>query len=175
MPFFPGPGVGGHCIPLDPTYLAWQSRRDTGRPFRLVETAQDINAHMPSYVTSRVVEALGDHGKPVKGAGVFALGVTYKPDVGDLRESAAVEVLARLAKKGARVSFHDPFVREIRQPGLMLRRAALTATALRTADIVVLLTPHSTYDLDMVLAHTGLLFDARNASGHRRSPAVVSL
>jgi UDP-N-acetyl-D-glucosamine dehydrogenase len=175
MPFYPGPGVGGHCIPLDPTYLAWQSRRDTGRPFRLVETAQDINAQMPAYVATRVVEALGDRGKAVKGAAVFALGVTYKPDVGDLRESAAVEVLARLARKGARISFHDPFVDEIRDHGLSLRRCALTRGALQAADVVLLLTPHSAYDVEMVLSHARLLFDARNAVDGRRRETVVTL
>jgi UDP-N-acetyl-D-glucosamine dehydrogenase len=175
MPFYPGPGVGGHCIPLDPTYLAWQSRRDTGRPFRLVETAQDINAHMPTYVSDRVVEALGEHGKAVKGAGVFALGVTYKPDVGDLRESAAVEVLARLARKGARVSFHDPFVPEIRDHALSLRRSVLSRPALEAADIVLLLTPHSSYDLDLFARHARLLFDARNAIGGRSSGTLVTL
>jgi UDP-N-acetyl-D-glucosamine dehydrogenase len=175
MPFHPGPGVGGHCIPLDPTYLAWQSRRDTGRPFRLVETAQDINAQMPAYVATRVAEALGDRGKAVKGAAVLALGVTYKPDVGDLRESAAVEVLARLARKGARISFHDPFVRAIRDHGLSLRRSALTPAALEAADVVLLLTPHSTYDVDMVVSHARLLFDARNAVNGRRRETVVTL
>ncbi|MGY1739542.1 MULTISPECIES: nucleotide sugar dehydrogenase [unclassified Blastococcus] len=175
MPFYPGPGVGGHCIPLDPTYLAWQSRRDTGRPFRLVETAQDINAHMPTYVTERVVGALSDHGKPVRGARVLALGVTYKPDVGDLRESAAVEVLVRLAGRGARISYHDPFVPEIRQHGLRLRRSALSAAALRSADVVLLLTPHSAYDIEWVAEQAGLLFDARNATGGRPRAKVVTL
>jgi UDP-N-acetyl-D-glucosamine dehydrogenase len=175
LPFYPGPGVGGHCIPLDPTYLAWQSRRDTGRAFRLVETAQDLNAHMPTYVTTRVVEALSDHGKAVKDARILALGVTYKPDVGDLRESAAVEVLSRLARKGARISFHDPFVSEIRDHGLSLRRCALTRAALETADIVLLLTPHSSYDLDQVVRQSRLLFDARNATGGRHSGTVVRL
>jgi UDP-N-acetyl-D-glucosamine dehydrogenase len=175
MPFYPGPGVGGHCIPLDPTYLAWQSRRDTGRPFRLVEMAQDINAQMPTYVAGRVVEALGEQGRAIRGATVFALGVTYKPDVGDLRESAAVEVLARLARKGARVSFHDPFVAEIRDHGLSLRRSALTRGALQAADVVLLLTAHSAYDIEMVLSHARLLFDARNATGSRRRETVVTL
>jgi UDP-N-acetyl-D-glucosamine dehydrogenase len=173
MPFYPGPGVGGHCIPLDPTYLAWQSRRDTGRPFRLVETAQDINAHMPTYVASRIVEALGEHGKAIKAASILVLGVTYKPDVGDLRESAAVEVIARLVKRGARVSFHDPFVKEFRQHGLTVRRTGLSPATLRAADIVVILTPHSTYDVDMLVEHSGLLFDARNATGGRGASVVT--
>jgi UDP-N-acetyl-D-glucosamine dehydrogenase len=141
----------------------------------LVETAQDINAQMPTYVTSRVVEALGDRGKAVRGAAVFALGVTYKPDVGDLRESAAVEVLARLGRKGARISFHDPFVSEIRDHGLALRRSALTRSALRAADLVLLLTPHSAYDVEMVTSHARLVFDARNATGGRCLETVVRL
>ena len=175
MAFYPGPGVGGHCIPLDPTYLAWQSRRDTGKPFRLVELAQDINAQMPGYVASRVIEALNEHGKSVKGARVLALGVTYKPDVGDVRESAAVEVIARLVKKGAAVSFHDPFVKQIDSHGLRLRRSALTDKALRGADCVLLLTPHSAYDPHALADEAQLLFDARNAVGSRRRGSVVTL
>jgi UDP-N-acetyl-D-glucosamine dehydrogenase len=165
MPFYPGPGVGGHCIPLDPTYLAWQSRRDTGRPFKMVEMAQDINAAMPDYVATRIVDALNDRGLSVKGARVLVLGVTYKPDVGDVRESAAIEVIAKLARRGADVRFHDPFVTEVHEHGLRLKRRALTAAALREADIVAVLTPHSAYDLDTVLEQASLVFDARNAVG----------
>ncbi|MGH8894556.1 MAG: nucleotide sugar dehydrogenase [Actinomycetes bacterium] len=170
MPFYPGPGVGGHCIPLDPTYLAWQSRRDTGRPFRLVEMAQDINARMPEYVAARIIDTLNDHGLSVKGARVLALGVTYKPDVGDLRESAAIEVLAKLARRGADVRFHDPYVATVQEHGLSLRRSSLTNAALRDADLVAVLTPHSSYDLDRVVDSGSLVFDARNAigpTGHR--------
>ena len=163
MPFYPGPGVGGHCIPLDPTYLAWQSRRDTGRPFRLVETAQDINASMPQYVASRIIDALNDNNLSVKNARVLVLGVTYKPDVGDLRESAAVEVMAKLARRGAVVRFHDPFVTEVTEHGLDLRGIELTAAALRDADLVAILTPHSCFSLDAVLDAAPLVFDARNA------------
>lgn len=174
MPFYPGPGVGGHCIPLDPTYLAWQSRRDTGRPFKLVEMAQDINAGMPEYVASRVIDVLNDHGRSVKGARVLALGVTYKPDVGDLRESAAVEVIAKLARRGARVRFHDPFVAEVAEHGLALRRSALSTAALRDADLVAVLTPHTSYDLDEVVRRAALVFDARNAVAGRH-PHVIRL
>jgi nucleotide sugar dehydrogenase len=175
MPFYPGPGVGGHCIPLDPAYLAWQSRRDAGRPFRLVETAQDINADMPNYVAQRVVDALNAHGMSVKGARVFALGVTYKPDIGDIRESAAIEVLAKLHRKGADVVFHDPFVARIDKHDLHLERSELTPEALQSADCVVLLTPHEFYDLDVVVGSARLLFDARNATGDRRQEHVVPL
>ncbi len=175
MAFQPGPGVGGHCIPLDPTYLAWQSRRDTGRPFRLVELAQDINAEMPSYVTGRIVDALGERGVPLRDARVLALGVTYKPGVGDLRESAAVETLAKLARRGVQVSYHDPFVPRLRSHGLSLRRTPLTARNIAAADAVVVLTPHDTYDFDKVLDQARLVFDARNALGVRASDKVVTL
>ncbi|MGN6245047.1 MAG: nucleotide sugar dehydrogenase [Motilibacteraceae bacterium] len=175
MPFYPGPGVGGHCIPLDPTYLAWQSRRDTGRPFRLVETAQDINASMPEHVTARVVSVLNDNGIALRGAKVLALGVTYKPDVGDLRESAAIEVIAKLVRKGAQVAFHDPFVDRIDEHGVVLDRTELTDEALGGADIVVVLTPHSSYEFDRVVAGASLVFDARNAIGVRGESRVVTL
>lgn len=175
MPFQPGPGVGGHCIPLDPTYLAWQSRRDTGRPFRLVELAQDINAEMPTYVTRRIIDALGERGVALRDAKVLALGVTYKPDVGDLRESAAVETLAQLARRGLQVSYHDPFVPRLRSHQLNLRRSALTSANLAAADLVVLLTPHSSYDLEKVRRNARLLFDARNALSSRGDDAVVTL
>ena len=175
MPFYPGPGVGGHCIPLDPTYLAWQARRDTGRRLHLVETAQDINAQMPAYVAGRVVDTLNDHGLSVRGARLLALGVTYKRDVGDVRESAAIEVLERLQRKGAEVSFHDPFVEEVHERGLSLARSGLTVEALAAADCVLLLTPHSSYDLDLIVRHSALLFDARNAIGDRHTPSVVTL
>ena len=175
MPFYPGPGVGGHCIPLDPTYLAWQSRRDTGRPFRLVEMAQDINAQMPAYVTTRVVEALNDRGLSVKGAKVLALGVTYKPNVGDLRESAAMEVLGHLARKGAQISYHDPYVDRIDSHGLDLTCTPLTPEALDAADCVLLLTPHDGYDLPEIVSHARLLFDARNAAQVRGTDRVVTL
>jgi UDP-N-acetyl-D-glucosamine dehydrogenase len=175
MAFYPGPGVGGHCIPLDPTYLAWQARRDTGKPFRLVEMAQDINAQMPDYVTRRVIEALNDAGRSVKGAKVLALGVTYKPNVGDLRESAALEVLELLHRKGAKIAYHDPFVPEIVVGGASLRAERLTKRALAAADVVVVLTPHESYDFDQVVASGRLVFDARNALGARGVDTVVTL
>ena len=175
MAFYPGPGVGGHCIPLDPAYLAWQSRRDAGRPFRLVETAQDINAQMPNYVVSRVIDALNARGLSVKGANTFALGVTYKANVGDIRESAAIEVLDKLHRKGAVVRYHDPFVERIDSNDLHLERSALTADALRSADCVLLLTPHDVYDIDWLVNAAPLLFDARDAVADRRQHTVVTL
>jgi UDP-N-acetyl-D-glucosamine dehydrogenase len=175
MPFYPGPGVGGHCIPLDPTYLAWQARRDTGRRFRLVELAQDINSDMPDYVTRRIVDALGVRGVPLRDAKVLALGVTYKPNVGDLRESAAVETLAQLSRRGVTVSYHDPFVDRLTSHGLKLRRTRLTAKSVAAADAVAILTPHDHYDFDRLLPHARLVFDARNALGATGDPKVVTL
>jgi UDP-N-acetyl-D-glucosamine dehydrogenase len=175
MPFFPGPGVGGHCIPLDPTYLSWQARRDTGRPLRLVETAHDVNGQMPAYVVGRVAEALSARGIALNRARVLAVGVTFKPNVGDIRESAAIEVLDQLHRKGARLSFHDPFVERIERGALKLKRVALTERALRDADCVLLLTPHDSYDLETLVRHSALLFDTRNATRHVRGANVVVL
>jgi UDP-N-acetyl-D-glucosamine dehydrogenase len=175
MPFYPGPGVGGHCIPLDPTYLSWQTHRDTGRRLHLVEMAQDINEQMPTYVAERVVEALNEQGKSVKDARIFALGITYKANVGDMRESASLQVLAALHKRGARITYHDPYVASINTKDLRLRRTALTDRALADADCVLLLTPHSAYDPAMLVERAALLFDAQNAIPTRSQPSVVRL
>ncbi|MGH8883793.1 MAG: nucleotide sugar dehydrogenase [Egibacteraceae bacterium] len=175
MPFYPGPGVGGHCIPLDPAYLAWQSRRDAGRPYRLVELAQDINAEMPAYVVSRIAEALNDRGKAVNGARILALGVTYKENIGDTRESAAIHVIARLRRKGARVTFHDPFIERIEEHGLRIERVELNRQAFEDVDLVALLIPHAVYDLAWIVARSPLLFDARNAVRPHRGDHVVVL
>jgi nucleotide sugar dehydrogenase len=175
MPFYPGPGVGGHCIPLDPTYLSWQSRRDTGRPFRLVETAQDINAQMPSYVATRIIDTLNDRGVTVRGARVLGLGVTYKPNVGDVRESAAIEVLAHLRRRGVEVSFVDPYVDAVHEHGLELTSLPLDDALLSAVDCVAVLTPHDSFDLDHVVERAALVFDARNALHAQRGSSVVAL
>jgi UDP-N-acetyl-D-glucosamine dehydrogenase len=175
MPFSPGPGVGGHCIPLDPTYLAWQVRREAGHQFRILEQAEDVNAQMPGYVATRIGDALNDAGKAVKGARIFVMGVTYKSDVGDLRESPAVKVMTALHRRGASVTFHDPFIDELTVNGSILPRTELAHRPLATADCVALLTPHSTYDLEWVADHAALIFDAHNAFGARPLPNVVRL
>jgi UDP-N-acetyl-D-glucosamine dehydrogenase len=175
MAFQPGPGVGGHCIPLDPTYLAWQVRRDAGRQFRILEQAQDVNAQMPAWVAARIGEALNEHAKPLKGARVLVLGVAYKPEVGDVRESPSLRVMSALARRGARVTFHDPFVGAVTVDGKRLSRSELTARAVAGADLVALLTPHGAYDLDWLARVATLVFDARNAFGPGRRPNVVTL
>ncbi len=174
MPFYPGPGVGGHCIPLDPTYLAWQIRRDAGHQFRILEQAQDINAQMPGYVAARIGEALNEAGKAVKGARILILGVSYKADVGDIRESPALRVMAQLHRRGATLEYHDPFVDSVSVGGIHLPRTELSRRAVETADCVAIMTPHGAYDLDWIARHGQVVFDARNAFGpDRRSNVVV--
>lgn len=175
MPFYPGPGVGGHCVPLDPTYLSWQVRREAGHQFRILEQAQDINAQMPAYVASRIGDALNDAGKAVRAAKIMVLGVAYKADLGDVRESPAIKVMRQLRRRGARVSFHDPYVDTVSLDGPLLRRSELTQRKLSSSDCVAILTPHSAYDFDWVAAHSGLIFDARNAYPNARHPNVVRL
>ena len=175
MSFQPGPGVGGHCIPLDPGYLAWQVRRDVGHQFRILEQAQDVNARVPGYVASRIGEALNERGRALKGSRILVLGVAYKPDVGDVRESPALEVMRHLHRRGAQVAFHDPYVESVSVNGTRQRRIALTSRAVETADCVALLTPHGAYDLEWVAERARLVFDARNAYGQDRRPNVVRL
>jgi nucleotide sugar dehydrogenase len=175
MPFTPGPGVGGHCIPLDPAYLAWQVRRDVGHQFRILEQAQDVNAHMPRHVATRIGDALNDAGKPVKGARILVLGVAYKPDVGDVRESPSLKVMALLSRRGADVVFHDPHAPHLQMNGTLLSSTELTQREIASADCVALLTPHRAYDLDWIADHAALVFDARNAFGADRRSNVVRL
>jgi UDP-N-acetyl-D-glucosamine dehydrogenase len=175
MPFYPGPGVGGHCIPLDPTYLAWHVRREAGHQFRILEQAQDINAQMPAYVASRIADTLNEIGRAVKAAKILVLGVTYKADVGDIRESPALQLMSALHRRGATLSFHDPFVEEVSLNGGMIQRTQLSLKAISQADCVALITPHRDYDLDWLVRHSTLVFDARNAYGEARHPNVVRL
>jgi UDP-N-acetyl-D-glucosamine dehydrogenase len=175
MPFYPGPGVGGHCVPLDPTYLAWQVRRDAGRRFGLLEQAQEVNEGMPNYVASRIGEALNEVNKPVKGSKILTLGITYKPDVGDMRESSSLRVMQALHRRGAQVKFNDPFADEAPLDGGSVAGSELTEERIREADCVVVLTPHSTYDLDTIAKLASLVFDARHAYGRPLPANVVSL
>lgn len=175
MAFQPGPGVGGHCIPLDPAYLAWQIRRDVGHQFRILEQAQDVNAQMPRYVATRIGDVLNNHGKSVRGSRIFVLGVAYKPDVGDVRESPALRVMSDLMARGGEVRFHDPFVNMVSVNGSPLRGSELTQRAIANADCVAVLTPHSSYDFGWIAKNARLIFDARNAYADCRLPNVVRL
>ncbi|MGH2778387.1 MAG: nucleotide sugar dehydrogenase [Actinomycetota bacterium] len=175
MPFYPGPGVGGHCIPLDPAYLAWQVRRDVGLQFRILEQSQDINARMPAYVGARISDALNEAGKAVNGTRVLILGVAYKPGVGDVRESPSLEVMSWLSRRGSEVSFHDPYVKTVSLNGHPIDRAELSSRALNAAGCVALLTPHAAYDLEWIARESQLVFDARNAYRKHVHPNVVRL
>ena len=161
--FYPGPGVGGHCIPIDPNYLSYKVRADLGYPFRFVELAQEINAAMPSYVVQRIQRLLIDDGKPVKGSTVLLLGVTYKRDIADQRESPAKPLAAQLEELGARVIFHDPHVATWTVAGKWVERADDLDAALGDADVSVLLQDHSQYDLPAMAAKARRMLDTRGA------------
>ncbi len=161
MAFWPGPGVGGHCIAIDPSYLSWRVGQRLGHRPRFIEHAQEVNAKMPAYVAGRIGEALNAHGKALRKAKVLVLGLTYKADVNDIRESPAVVVVERLLKSGATISYHDPFVPDIRIGTRKLSSVKLTPAALERADCVVILTPHSAVDYADVVARSQLVFDAR--------------
>jgi UDP-N-acetyl-D-glucosamine dehydrogenase len=174
-PFHPGPGVGGNCIPIDPMYLAWHVRRSAGHRFRTLEQAEEVNASMPAYVAGRIADALNDAGKAVKGAHILALGVSYKPEIGEVSESPSLKVMEILERRGAKVSFHDPHVDEVALNGRVRSSIDITQRVVSGADCVALLTPHRTYDLDWIAERAGLVFDARNAFGQDRRPNVVRL
>jgi UDP-N-acetyl-D-glucosamine dehydrogenase len=158
MPFRPGPGVGGHCIPVDPSYLSWAVRKH-GFQFHFVELAQEINERMPDYTVSRVADILNDHGLAMSRSRILCLGVAYKPDVGDCRESPAMEVIKRLRARGADVHYADPHVATVTLEGAVL--TAETEEDVSDYDLVVLLTPHSSFDLDRIAGDARAFFDTR--------------
>ncbi|MBT2210660.1 MULTISPECIES: nucleotide sugar dehydrogenase [Actinomadura] len=173
--FRPGPGVGGHCIPIDPNYLSYKVR-SLGYPFRFVELAQEINDRMPRYIVERAQQLLNREGRALKDARVLLLGVTYKADIADQRESPARPVARRLARLGADLSFHDPFVSEWLVEGTEVRNAGddLPA-ALAAADLVVVLADHAAYDAATLARHSRLLFDTRGRTRDLRSETVELL
>jgi len=164
MRFYPGPGIGGHCIPLDPHYLAWKLRT-LNYSARFIELASEINGHMPEVVVRRATEILNEAKKSVKGAKVFVLGVAYKKDTGDTRESPALDVIQLLQAKGASVSFHDPYADAIRgENGRVEKGSALTSRNLRAADLVVIVTDHGVFDYDAIVKDARRVLDTRNAT-----------
>lgn len=175
MPFHPGPGVGGHCIPLDPTYLSWQVRRETGRRFSLIERAHDVNKHMPTYIAERVAEILNSQGQAMNGARILVLGVAYKPNVSDVRESPALQTMHVLEKRGADVRFHDFFVAQVPLSAGSTRCVADLDEELEVADVVVLITPHAAYDLESIAKRARAVFDTRNAYGPERRDNIIRL
>jgi UDP-N-acetyl-D-glucosamine dehydrogenase len=176
MKFTPGPGIGGHCIPLDPHYLAWKMRTLNYKT-RFIDLASEINSGMPDYVVEKVSRALNDERKAVRGSSVLILGVAYKRDIDDMRESPALDIMRLLEQRGASVTFHDPHVHSFREDGHEYHSIELTAEALRAADAVVIVTDHKAYDWQFVVEHAGLVIDTRNATGHTVAPKarLVSL
>jgi UDP-N-acetyl-D-glucosamine dehydrogenase len=169
MPFTPGPGVGGHCLPIDPSYLSWRVERALGRSFRFVELADDINNHMPDYVVNRLMAGFNSRGLPVKGMRILLLGLAYKKNTGDARESPAVRVAQLLANMGAEVRAADPHVVEATAVDAVVTRVDVTPEELSAADAVVLLTDHDAFDFDSIVKHTTYFFDCR----HRLAGANV--
>jgi UDP-N-acetyl-D-glucosamine dehydrogenase len=167
MKFTPGPGIGGHCIPLDPHYLAWKMRTLNYKT-RFIDLASEINTSMPDYVVEKVARALNDVQKPVSGSHVLVLGVAYKKNIDDVRESPALDVMRLLEARGARVSFHDPYVARIREEGTEHTGVPLTREILAGADAVVIVTDHDNVDYDMVVDHAPLVVDTRNATARTR-------
>ena len=161
MPFTPGPGVGGHCLPIDPSYLSWRVKRSTGHAFRFVELANDVNDHMPDYVVQRLVRALNRDKKAVNGSRILLLGLAYKRNTGDARESPAMVVAERLLGLGAEVQAADPHVVE-GHVDQRVARVELTPQEAAAADAVVLITDHDAFDLEMVQQHARLVLDARH-------------
>jgi nucleotide sugar dehydrogenase len=169
--FWPGPGVGGHCIPIDPNYLSFKVR-SLGYPFRVVELAQEINGRMPTYVVDRAAELLNGRSKPLNGAHVLVLGVSYKPDVADQRESPALVVARKLRARGAAVAYHDPHVAGWTVDGRAVRRTDDPYREAAEADLVILLQDHSGYDLDRIARGARLVLDTR---GRIAGPRVQAL
>ena len=176
MPFYPGPGLGGHCIPIDPLYLSWRLR-GLNYNARFIELASEINTQMPYYVVDLVMDALNEDGKALRGSKVGVLGMAYKRDIDDVRESPALDVYHLLEEKGAEVSFTDPYVESVRLPGERVAHSeALTAEWLAAQDAVVIVTDHHAFDYDYILQHAPVVVDTRNATkGHTGHARVVRL
>jgi nucleotide sugar dehydrogenase len=162
--FYPGPGVGGHCIPIDPNYLSHNVRAKLGYPFRFVELAQEINATMPAYVVGRAQNILNDSGLAANGSNILLLGVTYKPDIADQRESPAIPLARLLSGLGAKVSYHDPNVANWQVPGVDVERADDVDVAVAEADLVILVQKHSVYDAEKLSQLAKRFFDTRGVT-----------
>jgi UDP-N-acetyl-D-glucosamine dehydrogenase len=175
MPFWPGPGVGGHCISIDPSYLSWRAGQQLGYRIRFIEHANEVNNRMPDYVVARLGEALNDAGKPIRGSRILAVGVTYKPGVDDRRESPSLTVLERLYRRGAVVAYHDPFVPRLGVNSHQLTSLPLTEENVAMQDAVVILTPHPRIDYRMLVRTAPLVFDTRGVTVGMDAPNVIRL
>jgi UDP-N-acetyl-D-glucosamine dehydrogenase len=174
MPFYPGPGLGGHCIPVDPFYLSWKARQ-SGFEARFIELAGVVNGGMPYHVAKRVAEALNAAGKPIKNSRVLILGVAYKADIDDVRESPSLDLVEILRRDGARVEYADPYVPSLRHQGRVMKSHPIRASTLRAADCVVIATAHKAFDYKLIAKHARTIVDSRNALKGRRTRGVFKL
>jgi UDP-N-acetyl-D-glucosamine dehydrogenase len=171
MPFFPGPGLGGHCIPIDPFYLSWKTKQ-AGIEARFIELAGYINGQMPMYVVEKVQNALNDHSKPVNGSHIHVLGVAYKKNIDDVRESPALDIIQLLERRGAKITYSDPHVPHVRFDGLEI---CSDEGAIATADCIVIVTDHSDFDYKALVEKAPLIVDTRNALKGVNSDKIVRL
>jgi len=174
MPFYPGPGLGGHCIPVDPHYLSWKLKLLAYKA-RFIELADEINQEMPSFAVEKVTEALNRERKSVNGSKILILGVGYKKDSGDVRESPALDIMKLLHERGGEISYHDPHVSQIVFENKPLRSIPLNAQSLSSADAVVLATDHSLFNAKEIVDHSRLIVDTRNLTDGMNSRKVVRL
>jgi UDP-N-acetyl-D-glucosamine dehydrogenase len=163
MPFYPGPGLGGHCIPIDPHYLSWKLK-SLNYYARFIELAGDINSHMPEYVVERIRRLLNKHGKSVSSSNILILGVAYKKDIKDTRESPALDVIELLEREGAKLNYNDPYVNRIKWNNTIHRSSKISPTLLQKSDLAVILTDHNSYNYQMIVENSKLVFDTRNAT-----------
>jgi len=174
LPFYPGPGLGGHCIPVDPHYLSWKLRLQAYKA-RFIELADEVNREMPRFVVEKIVEALNQSHKSVAGSRILILGVAYKKDTDDIRESPAWDIMELLHDKGADISYQDPYVPQIRFKGQVLQSVPFNASSLSSHDLVVVVTDHSQFNAKEVVEHSRLVIDARNLTHGIDSEKIVRL
>ena len=167
MPFYPGPGLGGHCIPIDPFYLTWKAR-EYELSTRFIELAGEVNTYMPFYVVNKLVDALNDHQKSLKGSKILLLGLAYKKDIDDLRESPTLKLMEIISERGGTVDYHDPYIPKLgptRHYNFEMRSVDLTPQNLKSYDAVIISTDHSEFDIEFIVEHSRLIIDTRNATG----------
>jgi len=172
--FYPGPGLGGHCIPIDPLYLSWKARQYDFRT-EFIDLSGRINENMPYYVIRRLMEALNTQEKSLKGSRVLMLGVAYKSDIDDMRESPAIKVAELLREMGAEVVYHDPYVPEFSVGGIPIERVELAPETVAAADVVLIITGHTAVDYDVVLGSASLVLDTRNVLAGHHDERVIRL
>ncbi|MBI4851333.1 MAG: nucleotide sugar dehydrogenase [Acidobacteria bacterium] len=171
MPFYPGPGIGGHCIPLDPLYLSWKARMH-GFEARFIGLAEEVNSGMPNHVIEIISDALNKHRKPLNGSKILVLGAAYKRDIDDVRESPALEILNKLHQKGSIIAYSDPYIQSLTlEEGVSIESVELDRTVLAYSDAVVIITDHSDFNYQFIVDHAPLVIDTRNATRHVKEPS----